>query len=360
MESWKLIDFKGFSAPADTPRRACSSGFPHAELHSADSVKITATYKKALGIVLLVVLALPSNQAIAKKCLFISSYHSGYAWSDGVEKGLRETLKGKCELQQFDMDTKRHKDEASKKKAALKAKELIDSWKPDVVITADDNAAKYLIQPYYKEHPIPFVFCGINWNVDEYGFPYSNTTGMVEVAPIDALFERAKNIQGYARRAIYIGAKTLTEEKNLKRFRRAAKKYGISLEDRLVNTTRDWKAAYKEAQKFDFVVIGSNSGINDWDEKSVVEFVTSSTSTLSLTNHGWMMPYTILGLTKVPEEHGEWAALAALAILDGAKPTEIPIVSNRKSDIWVNHVILERSGIRFPDSLLRKAKKVGS
>ncbi|MES9993293.1 MAG: ABC transporter substrate binding protein [Candidatus Thiodiazotropha sp.] len=297
---------------------------------------------------------------MANRCLFISSYHSGYAWSDGVESGLRATLDGKCDLMQFDMDTKRHKDEASKKGAALKAKGIIESWKPDVVITADDNAAKYVIQPFYKDHQVPFVFCGINWTVDGYGFPYENTTGMVEVAPIDALFEKARNIQGGAHDAIYIGANTLTETKNLKRFQRAAEKYNISLQHRLVNTTSDWLEAYTEAQEFDFVVIGSKSGINDWNSESVIAHLDKTTKTLSLTNHGWMMPYSILGLTKVPEEHGEWAGLAALAILEGTKPTEIPIVSNRKWDIWINHSILETSGIRFPESLLRKAKKVNS
>jgi ABC-type uncharacterized transport system substrate-binding protein len=256
------------------------------------------------------------------------------------------------------MDTKRHKEEEAKKRSALQAKQLIDTWKPDVVITADDNAAKYLIQPYYKNHAIPFVFCGINWKVDEYGFPYTNTTGMIEVAPIDALIEKAKNIQGSPNKAIYIGADTLTEEKNLKRFQATARNYGILLEHRLVNSNREWLNTYQKAQKFDFIVIGSNSGINDWNDKAIKGFVRSSTTTLTLTNHSWMMPYTLLGLTKVPEEHGEWAALAALEVLRGTKPSDIPIVSNRKWDIWINFEILENSGIRFPESLLRKAKKV--
>jgi ABC-type uncharacterized transport system substrate-binding protein len=320
-------------------------------------IKTTKSLSTSLVVLLLVLL---SSESVADKCLFISSYHTGYAWSDGVESGLRETLNGECEIKQFDMDTKRQKDEVSKKAAAEKARELIEHWKPDVVITADDNAAKYIIKPFFKDHQLPFVFCGINWNVDEYGFPYNNTTGMVEVAPIDVLFDNARHIQGGAHQAIYIGAKTLTEKKNLKRFERAAEKHGIIMKHRLVNTTMEWMNAYEEAQSFDFVVIGSNSGINDWNSKSVSDYVVKATKTLSLTNHGWMMPYTILGLTKVPEEHGEWAALAALAILDGTKPIDIPIVSNRKWDIWINDAILENSGIRFPESLQRKAKKVSS
>jgi ABC-type uncharacterized transport system substrate-binding protein len=305
------------------------------------------------------VLIFISTQLHANRCLFVSSYHTGYAWSDGVERGLRETLVGKCELKQFNMDTKRKKGEGDKKRAALKAKELIESWKPDVVITADDNAAKYLIKPYFKDHKIPFVFCGINWNVDAYSFPYSNTTGMVEVAPIDALFEKAKTILGPAKNAIYIGANTLTEKKNLKRFQQAAQKHNITLDYRLVNSRQEWIDAYRSAQKSDFILVGSYSGINDWDQAMVVDFVKSSTLKLSLTNHGWMMPYSVLGLVKVPEEHGEWAALAALEILRGTKPSDIPIVSNRRWDILLNSVLLQQSGIEINQSLLRKAKKVG-
>jgi ABC-type uncharacterized transport system substrate-binding protein len=308
---------------------------------------------------LFLVLISISTQLHAQKCMFVSSYHIGYAWSDGVERGLRETLVGKCELKQFNMDTKRNKKEEDKRAAALKAKELIESWRPDVVITADDNAAKYLIQPYFKDHKIPFVFCGINWNVDAYNFPYSNTTGMVEVAPIDALFEKAKTILGPAKNAIYIGANTLTEKKNLKRFQQAAQKHNITLDYRLVNSRQGWMDAYLSAQESDFILVGSHSGISDWNENIVVDFVKTSTQKLSLTNHGWMMPFSVLGLVKVPEEHGEWAALAALEILRGTKPSDIPIVSNRRWDILINSFLLQQSGIEINQSLLRKAKKVG-
>lgn len=305
------------------------------------------------------VLIFISTQLYADRCLFVSSYHTGYAWSDGVERGLRKNLVGKCELKQFNMDTKRNKKEDDIRGAALKAKELIESWKPDVVITADDNAAKYLIKPYFKDHKIPFVFCGINWNVDAYNFPYSNTTGMVEVAPIDALFEKAKIILGSANNAIYIGASTLTEKKNLKRFQQAAQKHNITLDYRLVNSRQEWMDAYRSAQKSDFILVGSHSGISDWNENMVMDFVKSSTKKLSLTNHGWMMPFSVLGLVKDPEEHGEWAALAALEILRGTKPSDIPIVSNRRWDILLNSVLLQQSGIEINQSLLRKAKKVG-
>ena len=298
------------------------------------------------------------HSALAYKCLFISSYHSGYEWSDGVELGLRNTLQGECEIKQFDMDTKRHKDKTSINQAALKAKALIDEWQPDVVITADDNAAKHVVASHYRDASIPFVFCGVNWSVEEYGFPYTNTTGIVEVAPIGLLLTKAMSILGGATSAVYIGADTLTERKNLQRFATAAHDHGITLKSHLVSVSSDWKKAYKAAQDHDFLIIGSRSGIKGWDNIAMEQFVHTHTQKLSATNHGWMLPYTILGFTKVPEEHGVWAGKAAIAILNGARPNDIPIVSNRKWDLWLNDVIVKSSGIEIPDTLARKAKKI--
>ena len=112
---------------------------------------------RVVWLMVLLMLSLVSAQsAFAAKCLFISSYHRGYAWSDGVERGVRSVLDGQCELKQLDMDTKRHKDVESIKQKTLEAKALIESWQPDVVITADDNAAKYIIKPL---NPSFVLFC---------------------------------------------------------------------------------------------------------------------------------------------------------------------------------------------------------
>lgn len=91
------------------------------------------------------------------------------------------------------MDTKRNKSDDFIKEVALKAKNIIETFKPDVVIAADDNASKYLIEPYYKNASLPFVFCGVNWDASVYGYPYRNVTGMVEVAGAKKLVDLLKD-----------------------------------------------------------------------------------------------------------------------------------------------------------------------
>ena len=256
------------------------------------------------------------------------------------------------------MDTKRNKSTEYIKQRALEVKALIEDWQPDVVITADDNAAKYLIKEHYREHILPFVFCGVNWTVKEYGFPYSNVTGMIEIAPIEPILKKVQSLQSQHSNAIYIGANTLTEMKNYKRFQEATTRLGMKLQSRLVDTADEWLTAYKEAQQYDFIIMGSKSGISGWDTHVVQASIVPISQKLSITNHGWMMPYTMLGYTKIPEEQGEWAAHAALSILAGTRPSDIAIVPNRKWDIWSNPELLEAADIKLPKNLLRKSKQL--
>lgn len=299
-----------------------------------------------------------SAQAAAKKCLFVSSYHQGYEHSDQIEAGLRSTLEGHCEIRQFDMDSKRRSTEPDKLRSAQEAKAIIEEWKPDIVIAADDNAVKYLIQPFYKGHELPFVFCGLNWTASEYGLPYSNATGMIEVAPVGDMLERAERFVPTFRRAFYLGADILSEEKNLKRFQRAAEQLDFALDYALVGSTEEWVKAYARAQEYDLVIMGSRNGINHWNHQMALDAVLKSTRRISLTNHGWMMPYTILGMTKVSREQGEWAGKTAIEILGGTKPGTIPVVPNRQHDIWINNRILDATGLRLPTELMRKGKRI--
>ncbi len=312
----------------------------------------------AMAILFLSSLAIPLPAVSGdRKCLYVSSYHRGYAWSDGVEEGLRRVLDGHCEIRQIDMDTKRNKSTQFKLSAALAVKQEIDTWQPDVVIVSDDNAAKFVIEQHYRDSDTPFVFSGVNWTVKEYGFPYKNVTGIIEVAPLEAMLANAAKYSGGAKKAIYLGANTLTEKKNLNRIVKVSQKFGIEIEGLLVTSASEWKAQYKAAQDADFIVMGSYSGIDDWNKNELAAFAVNHARKLTLTNHDWMMPFSTIGFTKIPQEHGERAAQSAIQILEGKSPLEIPIIANREWDLWLNTAHLESTRIKLPRKFLRKAKK---
>jgi hypothetical protein len=118
----------------------------------------------------------------------------------------------------------------------------------------------------------------------------------------------------------------------------------------------DWIKAYKEAQQADLIIAGSNAGIKFWDKERVQYAIRPVTRTLSVTNHGWMMPYTMFGMTKIPEEQGEWAGRVAIEIMNGAKPSDIPIIPNRNFEIIVNNSLLDIAQIKLPEFIKLKAQ----
>jgi len=305
----------------------------------------------------LLFVAMLGDQAWAARCLYVSSYHPGYEWNDGIERGLVSTLNGRCELKRFYMDTKRNTEPDWARRKAREAVELIASFRPDVVIAADDNASKYLVQPYFRNADIPFVFCGLNWSVQEYGYPYSNATGMVEVAPVRPLLKQIRRILATVRTGLFVSAGVTTEYKDYDNFKRILAREGVSLQARMVNTMAEWEQAYREGDRYDFVFLGNNAGIGDWDSARAEHFALQNARVLSVSSYDWMIPYAALAITKVPEEQGEWAAKVALSILDGLSPRDIPIIPNRRWQAWVNPAIVDRLRIELSPSLLLNARK---
>ncbi len=305
---------------------------------------------------LLLVILFLSGSVWANKCLYVSSYHEGYEWDDGILTSIRATLGDKCTLEVFYLDSKRNPDAAWSKWQAREALKLIENSKPNIIIAADDNASRYLVMPYLKNKEIPVVFCGINWSMDEYGYPYRNATGMVEVAPVKALIRQLKTVKPKIRRGVFLSSDVLSEHKDFRHYKRVFADHKIELDSIFVDNFREWRKKYREAQRYDFIFLGNNAGINDWYTSEAERIVDQYARKISVTTYKWMLPYVAMAFTKLPEEQGNWAAKVALSILDGEDPALIPVVHNRRWDMWLNTRIIKRLDIKMPYLLYKRAK----
>lgn len=291
-----------------------------------------------------------------KKCLIVASYHDEFIGQKlKVDAAIKE-LQGKCEIKQFNMDSKRHPEVDFIEKKALEAKLLIDSWNPDVVIAIEDNASKYLVMKYYKNATIPIVFSGVDWTAEKYGYPYENVTGMIEISPIMQLLQHIQvNISG-VNNGIMIRPNRFSAEKNYERAKNVFASANITLEDGIVNTFEDFKEIFLKAQEKDFILFTNNAAIENWNDEEAKEFIASNVKKLIVTQSDWMIPFAILGVNKVIEEQGEYAAQVAIEILNGAKPSDFPIVSNRKWNTVINYKLLQKSGFELSPVLVKKSK----
>ncbi len=289
-----------------------------------------------------------------KKILVIDSYNEGYEGYELKIKGVRGVLNDTgVELKIIKKKKKNNPDEEFQKHAALNAKSVVESFKPDVIITLDDPALKYVIMPYYKDSKIPVVFSGINWDDSDYGTPYNNTAGMIEVALIGQLVDYLSDYS-QGDRIGFIDADTLTAHANADAF----KKYlNITLtKQNHAKNFEEWKKMFIEIQdQVDILILANNGGIEGWDDKEAELFVQKNTRIPTGSYNTWMAPYILIGLIKATEEQGEWSAQTALRILNGTSPSDIPQVTNKRGLLYVNLKIADKLGLVINPELLKNA-----
>jgi ABC-type uncharacterized transport system substrate-binding protein len=309
----------------------------------------------------LVALAAPAARAAdlaGKKVLVVNSYHENYPWSDGEERGARVGFQGTgVEVKFHRMDTKRHQDEPFRKAAGEKVKAEIESWKPDLVILFDDPAVKYVLQASYKDAKLPFVFAGVNWDASKYGLPYKNATGMVEVAPVKALLA---SLRPYAKgdRVGYMTVDSETERIEGPAYEKEiGRPFTVA---RYAKSFAEWKEAFAKMQgEVDVVLFGNIAGLADWNDAEAKAWVLENTKVPSGCAYDFMMPYAMLGFTKIEDEQGIWASATALRILKGEAPSATPVTPNKDSKIFMNPKLAGKAGVIFKPEVVRSATVAG-
>lgn len=301
---------------------------------------------------------LPNAQAKEKSCFYVDSYHAEYEWSAGIRRGLSQKLKGVCDLEMVQMDTKRHNTRMYSQDKGDEIAKIIEKKNPDIVIVSDDNATKDVLVRHFKNSKTPFVFCGVNWTADQYGLPFENATGMLEVVPTDAMIQAVKKALPRLRRVSFLSADTETERKEYDGIKKAFGEQGIEVQSYWAKTFNDWKRAFELAQDNDLVYFSNQAGINDWDKDQAVKFVQAKMKKLSVASQKWLVPYVAFAMTKVAEEQGEWSAETAIRILKGEKPKNIPVVKNSRFELYVNPTLLKKSHVKLDPELLAKAKSL--
>lgn len=149
--------------------------------------------------------ASPAAQKKEFRILHIMSYHSPWRWTDRQLEAFQEELKGlRASYQVFQMDTKRVSAADHKERKGKEARALIESWKPDLVYSTDDDAQEYVAK-HYVNSKRPFVFSGVNNDPGSYGFKgSSNVTGVLEHEHFVQSVKLARKIVPGARRIALI------------------------------------------------------------------------------------------------------------------------------------------------------------
>jgi ABC-type uncharacterized transport system substrate-binding protein len=304
-----------------------------------------------------------------KRILHIMSFDSPWRWTDGQFAGFKEGL-GDCqaEYRVFQMDIKRNSSREAKERKGQEARALIESWKPALVYTSDDDAQDFVTR-HYAGKPLPFVFSGVNQDPRDHGIADAvNVTGVMEH---EHFVESVKLLQALVPKVSRLAVISDTGPHwtpVIKRIRAAMPRLpGISLASvDQVKTFDDFKAkvaAY--ADKADAVVylgifaLADGRGDNV-PYQQVQRWVAENSRLPDISFWIDRVHHGVLASVTVSEREQGLAAgrLARAILVDGKSPAALPMQPTAIGRPAINLARAKQLGIQVKSSLLLSAEIV--
>ena len=295
----------------------------------------------------------------SEKVLLIFSYHPEHPWVVEETRGAEDILEERgVETEKFYLDTKRNTSAEWKEEVAEEAVRKIDDFKPDLVIVFDDNACELVAKEYIGES-LPFVFCGMNGEPEDYGFPAQNITGVIERHHLEATIELLKQLVPDVEKLAIISDDSPTSQAFITRVRNIIPPVEIS-EFYTTNDFDAWKAEVQELQtKVDAIgiyvyhTIKENSEEESLPPEDVLGWTLENSELPDFTFSDFTVRDGVLcGVTVSGYEQGMTAAEIAIRILNGETPADIPIECPEKGTPMINRIRAEELNIEIPADVL--------
>ncbi len=295
----------------------------------------------------------------SEKVLLIFSYHPEHPWVVEETRGAEDILEERgVETEKFYLDTKRNTSAEWKEEVAEEAVRKIDDFKPDLVIVFDDNACELVAKEYIGES-LPFVFCGMNGEPEDYGFPAQNITGVIERHHLEETIELLRRLVPDVEKLAIMSDDSPTSQA----FITSVKNIIPPIEISEFYTTNDfdaWKAEVKGLQtKVDAIgiyvyhTIKEKSGEESLPPEDVLGWTLENSKLPDFTFSDFTVRDGVLcGVTVSGYEQGMTAAEIAIRILNGEKPADIPIECPEKGTPMINRIRAEELNIEIPADVL--------
>ena len=311
-------------------------------------------------------LTICSTAIAAGKVLLVHSYHSGYAWTDAITAGVKKGLENSgVQLEIFYIDSKRNTSEAWKIKASQMAKKKVASFKPDVVIAADDNTQAYFAEDYVGKLKPQLVFCGVNAEASEYGYPSGNVTGILERLFFVQSLELLKQIKRDVLTIAVIADDGPTSDAALAYIKTLKSPLKIISFDQ-PSTFHEWQALIKKYQAtadaiaiLAYQTVKQSRGAESMNPKEVMNWTMANNKKPTVGFLEFAMTDGVLcGIAESGEEHGLLSAEIARKILKGKKAGDFQIRTAQKGTLIINVKIARKLGIDIPAHIIQSAQRI--
>ncbi len=314
-----------------------------------------------LIIILLFVILITGCSKAPTKVLMIFSYHQECPWVIEQTLGVEDVFTDKdFFIEKFYLDTKRQTSQEWKTQVSKEAMKKIESMKPDVVMLFDDNACE-LVGKEYIGKDIPFVFCGMNGNPEDYGFPAENITGVVERIHIQESINLLKEIVPDAKKMVLISDDGTTSKKVFRRINESENKNEF-FELFKTNDFNQWKEKIEEYQEsadalglLMYQTLKAEGQEESIPAKEVIDWTLNNSTLPDFAFFSSAVEGGVLcGVTHSGYEQGKAASEIVLKILNGERITDIPVSIPEKAEYKINDNRAAQLNITIPDDLLDK------
>ena len=304
-----------------------------------------------------------THRTAEHKVLLVHSYDTSYPWVDAITQGVRRAFSGEpIELQIYYMDTKRQTDAAWKTAAGQKAQAIVTEWQPDAVIAADDNAQEFFARQYVGQTTPQFVFCGVNEELDRYGYPAKNITGILERPHMVETVALLQLLCPDVQRIAVISDDSPTSVGALRYIRRCKLD---SCEIVLCETPRtlaEWQDAVRRSQAVaDAIAIYTYHTVQRTEDapplppKELMGWTVDNSHVPVVGFFSFAIDDGALcGYLESGVEHGLRAGEMTLQILDGARAGDLPVVTALDGQSVLNLTTARKLGLTVPAALLRE------
>lgn len=310
-------------------------------------------------------------ESSSKKVLILNSYHPNFQWSDalvsGVSQGLAGTIPDENILIEY-LDARRFADDTtyySELNRLMHYKYRIS--KPDVIITNDDFAFNFVtVLSEGLFQGIPVVFTGLN-ALPKHHTKNDNFTGVMEGMDAEGNLRLIMSLYPQLRRLVIVGGGSVLDLQLLNYLRSWSDEYvkreQLDSLEFLYWVGESKASLFDKAAKLgkgDAVLFTSMQKFSDGQYFSYPEHLGQLSKLCNAPIFGMYGAMSIGngllgGRLNKPVEQGKDAAGMAIAILNGTKPGEIPIIDKLKYECRFDYGQMKRFGIsvsRLPEGCI--------
>lgn len=312
-------------------------------------------------------LALLHGSARAAPCqvLVVMSYEHDFPWVQEIEAGIDAVLSGRCAVRYFYLNTK--SSFAGGTQRAAEAFALYRELAPDGVIAADDDAQAMFVGPYLQgKVTTPVMFCGVNGDPREYGYPASNVSGILERLHIQESIALARQLVPSIRTLAFMMKESPVASLVFEQIRSEASGYPVKIVGvRFPRTVAEAVAMARELRgTADALFLEALEGIPADDgrplkDREVMPLVVEAFGKSTIGSNAYAVRYGVLSaVVKRGQEQGETAARMLLDAMLGTPVRELPITRNRTGKRMINVSALKALGLHPKPVDLRGAELV--